>query len=189
MNIRIGNQFAVHGWSRRLSHWVIWIYGSAISSQCMADPTDRLAELPSLTWSYGLVINLKYKADMQSHWGWGCMVVSCLSPDNHWPWPLPYDYNNCYEAMIKCVWRQLDKDPGHGSSVGEWMCISLSVLSVVRVQFPAVTEYFERFFPRRSHSANLSWASVAKNGSISLQCHDTTRPVDIEEEGWSPTMV
>ena len=51
---------------------------------------------------------------------------------------------------------------------------SLSVLPMARVQFPATAEYFKRFFPGWSHSANPSWASVAENGSISPQRHHTT---------------
>ena len=51
---------------------------------------------------------------------------------------------------------------------------SLSVLPVVRVQFPAMAEYFKEFFPGWSHSANPSLASVAENGSISPQRHHTT---------------
>ena len=52
---------------------------------------------------------------------------------------------------------------------------SLSVLPMARVQFPVMVEYFKGLFPGWSHSANLSWASVAENGSISLQWHHTTR--------------
>jgi len=56
---------------------------------------------------------------------------------------------------------------GHDNLVGEWM--HLAVLSIARVQFPAMAEYFEWFFPGWSHSANPFWASVAENGSISSQ--------------------
>jgi len=55
---------------------------------------------------------------------------------------------------------------GHDSSVGENGCIFQSVLSAVRVQFAAMTEYFKGFFPGWSHSVNSSWASVAENNSI-----------------------
>jgi len=60
--------------------------------------------------------------------------------------------------------------------VAQWdnKCIWLSVLLVGRVQFPAITEYFMGFFHGWSHSANLSWASMAENGSISPQLYHTT---------------
>jgi len=57
--------------------------------------------------------------------------------------------------------------------IAQWNS-SLSILPVARVQFPATAEYFKGFFPGWSHSANLSWASVAENGSISSQWHHTT---------------
>jgi len=49
--------------------------------------------------------------------------------------------------------------------IAQWenQCISLPVLSVALVQFPAGEEYFKRFFPGRSHSANPSWPNVVKN--------------------------
>jgi len=47
--------------------------------------------------------------------------------------------------------------------------ISLSVFLMARAQFLAVAEYFKGFL----NSANLFSASVAKNGSISLQWHHT----------------
>jgi len=85
-------------------------------------------------------------------------------------------------------------DPGHDSSMGEWMnltvcppCgpghdssvgnewISLSVLPMTRVQFPAMEEYFKGFFPGWSRSANPAWASVAENGLIFPQWPHRTR--------------
>jgi len=53
-------------------------------------------------------------------------------------------------------------------------CISLSVLSMARVQFPVMAEYFKDIFPGWSHSASPSWASVSENSSISPQWHHTT---------------
>ena len=63
--------------------------------------------------------------------------------------------------------------PGHDSSVGEWLYLTVCPL-YARVQLPDVAEYFKGFFPGWSHSANLSWASVVENGSISPQWHHTT---------------
>jgi len=62
---------------------------------------------------------------------------------------------------------------------------SLSVLPVTRVQFPAMVEYFKRFFladhtlPTRAEPA---WQKMAQS-----PLNDTTQPVDSEEEGRSPT--
>jgi len=64
--------------------------------------------------------------------------------------------------------------------------ISLSVLPVARVQFQIVSEYFKGFsladhtLPTRLVPAWQKMALSPLNG--------TTQPVDIEEEGWSPTM-
>ena len=57
--------------------------------------------------------------------------------------------------------------------IAQWD-ISLSVLPVARVQFPAMVEYFKGYFPGWPHSANPSWASVAENGSISPRWHCKT---------------
>ena len=72
--------------------------------------------------------------------------------------------------------------------VAQWEneCSSLLVLPVDRVQFSAMAEYFKGFFSGWSHSANPSWASVAKNWQHPL--NGTTESVDIEEEGRSPTL-
>jgi len=56
---------------------------------------------------------------------------------------------------------------------GENEHISLSLLPVALVQFPLMAEYFKGFFPGCLHSANLFQASLAENGSISLQWHHT----------------
>ena len=63
--------------------------------------------------------------------------------------------------------------------IAQWgnKCISLSVLSLARVQFSVIVESCKRFFPIWPHSANSeklpSWHA---------------QPVDIEEEGLHPTM-
>jgi len=61
--------------------------------------------------------------------------------------------------------------------IAQWEneCISLSVLSMVRVQFPAAAEYFKRFFTAWSRPANPSRFSVTENSSIFPQWHRTTR--------------
>jgi len=47
-------------------------------------------------------------------------------------------------------------------------------LTVVRVQFPALAEYFKGFFPDWLHSANPFWVRATENGSISPQLHHST---------------
>ena len=49
-----------------------------------------------------------------------------------------------------------------GSVIAQWEneCISLSALSMTRVQFPVMADYFKRFFPSWLHYANPFWASV-----------------------------
>ena len=58
------------------------------------------------------------------------------------------------------------------NSVGEW--ISLSVLLLARVQFPAMVDCSEGLFTGCSHSPSSYWGSVAENDSISSQWHRTT---------------
>ena len=95
--------------------------------------------------------------------------------------------------------------PGHDSSVGElcislsvlpvarvmiaqWEneCISLSVLFVVRGQFPAMAKYFKGYFPV-DHTlptpSGPAWQKMAQS-----PLNGTTQLADSEEEGRSPTM-
>jgi len=61
---------------------------------------------------------------------------------------------------------------GHDSSAGEWMYLMVCPLhSLGSISSVAVVEYFKRFFPDWSFSANPSWASVAENGWISPRWH------------------
>jgi len=62
---------------------------------------------------------------------------------------------------------------------------SLSVLPVARVQFPAMAEYFKGFCladHTPSNPPEPAWQKMAQS-----PLNDATQPVDIEEEGRSPT--
>ena len=65
-------------------------------------------------------------------------------------------------------------------------CISLSVLSVARVQFPTVAGYFKRFFLADNPMPTCPEPVWQKTTQSPL--NDTTQPVDIKEEGQSSTM-
>jgi len=53
-------------------------------------------------------------------------------------------------------------------------CTSLFVCSVVLAQFLTMAKFSKGFFLNWPHSANLSWARMAANGSISTQQEHTT---------------
>jgi len=73
-----------------------------------------------------------------------------------------------YESILG--WVSLYR-PSVKISQWENECIPLSILSVARVQFPSMAEYFKGPFPGWSYSTNPSWAGVAKTVSISPQWH------------------
>ena len=124
----------------------------------------------------------------------------------------------CHTVAMK-LWKLLRVSPNHmkqhrkrsfefyfhnnnnsSDMMAQWenKCISLSPPSSLSslwpawVQLPTVAGYFKGFLPGWSHSVNPSWASVAKNGSISPQWHHTTcgqrggRPEiqPLTDDGW-----
>jgi len=65
--------------------------------------------------------------------------------------------------------------------IGQWEngCMSLSVFSMARVQFPAMAEHFQGFSPASHTLFNLFRASLAQS-----PLNYTTQPVDIKKEAY-----